>query len=101
MPRRKLERQKMLFPIHEPKPRPLPRLNQDQAAALIQKNWRLEDGSPIPSELADRWAGLFLHHLRYEPGPNWMTPKLRSRPDRPTAPRLYGFIGVETDWVRV
>lgn len=93
-------RQKMLFPIHHPKPRPAPKLDHDEVAELIRREYRRPDGSPISEVDADHWAGVFLHHLRFEPGPMWMPPRPRKRPERPTAERLRGFLGVETDWIR-
>lgn len=97
-PRR--ERQRLLFPLHDPKPRPLPKITEDEATELIGREWRKPDGQPIPEEQARHWAGVFLHHLRYEPTPMWMAPKLRRQPERPTAKRLREFLGIETDWLR-
>jgi hypothetical protein len=100
MPRHR-ERQRFLFPIHDPKPRPLPKVTEAEGAALIVRDWRQADGSPISADQAGHKVFLFLRHLKYEPGPLWMTPRLRKRPERPTARRLYGYLAVETDWVRV
>jgi hypothetical protein len=98
-PRR--ERQGLLFALHEPRPRPLPKLNEVEAAELICREWRKPDGQPVGEEQARHWATVFLHHLRYEPAPLWAPPKLRKRPDRPTAKRLNEFLAIETDWLRV
>jgi hypothetical protein len=97
-PRRR-ERQRLLFPLHDPKPRPLPKIDLDEATALICREWRLPDGQPILEETAWSWASDFLRHLRYEPGPLWSKPRLRRRPERPTAKRLNEFLSVETDWL--
>ena len=97
--RRHRERQRLFFPLHWPKPRPLPKITEDEAAALIVRGWRKADGSPIPIDQAGNWAFLCLRHLNYEPLPLWMEPRLRRRPERPTAKRLYEFLSVETDWI--
>jgi hypothetical protein len=84
----------------EPRPRPLPRITEEEAAAIIVGRWQHADGSPIPAEKARHWAFLFFLHIRHEPTPDWLPPRPRRRPERPTAVRLEGFLGLETDWVR-
>lgn len=94
---RKKDRQRFLFSIHWPKPKPLPKLNADQAADHIQRTWRLPDGSPIPLATAQHWASTALFHFAYERAPIGHPPKLRTRPERPTAHRIDSFLLVETD----
>jgi hypothetical protein len=93
-------RQRFLFPIHDPKPKPLPKVTEAEGAALIVRDWRKADGSPIPADQAGHQVFLFLRHLKYQPAPLWMEPRPRKRPERPTARRLYEFVAVETDWIR-
>jgi hypothetical protein len=94
MSRSKTERKR------DPRPRPLPRITEEEAAAIIVGRWRDADGSRIPAEKARHWAFLFFFHIRHEPTPDWLPPRLRKRPERPTAVRLEEFLGLETDWVR-
>jgi hypothetical protein len=87
-------------PHRAPRPRPLPRITEEEAAAIILHRWQRADGSPIPEEQARHWALLFAFHLKYEPTPDWLPPRARRRPERPTAERLEEFLGLETDWIR-
>lgn len=100
MRHRSKERQRLLFPIHWPKQRPLPKLDHDQIVALIRQEWRKPDSSIITDSEANHWTSSILHHLRFEPGPIWMPPKPRKRPERPTAERIRSFLSVETDWIK-
>lgn len=97
---RKRERQRMLFPIHYPKPRPLPKITEAQAAEIIRRDWRMPDGSAISQEQAEHWACTFIHYLKYEPGRISLGLRPRKRPERPTEKRMTEFLSVETDWVR-
>ena len=94
MSRSKTERKR------DPRPRPLPRITEEEAAAIIVGRWRDADGSRIPAEKARHWAFLFFFHIRHEPAPDWLPPRPRRRPERPTAVRLEEFLGLETDWER-
>jgi hypothetical protein len=87
-------------PRRAPRPRPLPRITDEEAAAIILSRWPRAEGSRISEEQAKHWAFLFLFHLKYEPTPNWLPPRARTRPERPTAERLEEFLGLETDWIR-
>ena len=84
----------------EPRPRPLPRITEEEAAAIIVGRWPHADGSPIPAEKARHWAFLCFFHIRHEPTPDWLPSRPRRRPERPTAVRLEEVLGLETDWVR-
>jgi hypothetical protein len=90
MSRSKTERKR------NPRPRPPPRITEE----VIVGRWQYTDGSPIPAERARHWAFLFFFHIRHEPTPDWLPPRPRKRPERPTAVRLEEFLGLETDWVR-
>src|SRR5947207_1131220 len=95
MSRRKDDRRR-----REPRPRPLPKITGAEAAAIIVHRWQRADGTPIPEDQAAHWAFLFLFHLKYEPTPDWLPPRSRTRPERPTAERREEFLALETDWVR-
>src|SRR5690242_14516857 len=84
----------------DPRPRPPRRITEEEAAAIIIGRWQYADGTPIREEQARRWAFLFLFHIRYQPTPDWLPPRPRTRPGRPTALRLEEFLGLETDWVQ-
>jgi hypothetical protein len=87
---------------HRPRrPRPLPKITEAEAAALICGRWRQADGTPIGEDRAARWTLLFFYHLRCEPTPDRLPPRPRTRPGRPTAERLEAFLALETDWVRI
>ena len=98
--RHRRERQRLLFPLHWPKPRPLPKLGHDQIVDLIQGEFKKLDGSAIDESEANHWTSSILHHLRFEPGPIWMPPRPRKRPEMATAVRVRSFLAVETDWIR-
>jgi hypothetical protein len=74
MSRSKTERKR------NPRPRPLPRITEEEAAAIIVGRWQHADGSPIPAEKARHWAFLFFFHIRHEPTPDWLPPRPRRRP---------------------
>ena len=93
-------RQRYIFPIRFPKPKPLPKLDHAEAATTIRLEWRRPDGTPITAADADHRASVFLHHLRFDPAPGWTPPKPRRRPERRTAERLRSFLTVETDRAR-
>ena len=99
MPRRR-ERQLLLFEItyRKSKPKRLPRINEDQAAEIIAKEWRMPDGTEISPGRAWEWGCLFFFCLTHERRPG-QPPMRKKRPERPTAERLLRFIRLETDWV--
>jgi hypothetical protein len=82
----------------EPIRKRVPRITEEEAAALIRRHWMKPDGTLISEEEARLWAWTFFLHLKYEPGS--MPPRPRTRPERPTAERLDRFTQLERDWVR-
>jgi hypothetical protein len=76
----------------------VPKITQEEAAALICRDWMKPDGTLLTDEEARVWAWTFFIHLAYEPGSR--PPKPRRRPERPTAERLDRFTLLERDWIR-
>jgi hypothetical protein len=70
----------------EPIRKRVPKITEEEAAALIRRNWMKPDGTPLSEGEARRWAWTFFLHLKYEPGSR--PPRLRTQPERPTAERL-------------
>jgi hypothetical protein len=74
------------------------RITLEEAAALIRRDCMKPDGM-LPSEKEARsWARTLFLHLTHEPGSR--PPRLRTRPERPTAERLDRFTQLERDWIR-
>jgi hypothetical protein len=82
----------------EPSRKRVPKITQEEAAALIRRDWMKPDGTFLTEEEACSWAWTFFLHLKYEPGSR--PPKPRTRPERATAERLDRFTQLERDWVR-
>ena len=57
------ERQRLLFPLRWPRPRPAPKLGHDQIVALIRDEWRKPDGTQIAEDEGAHRASSILHHL--------------------------------------
>jgi hypothetical protein len=76
----------------------VPKITQEEAAALIRRDWMNADGTHLTEVEARSWAWTFFLHLTYEPGSR--PPKPRARPERPTAERLDRFTQLERDWIR-
>jgi hypothetical protein len=81
----------------EPIRKGVPKISQEEAAALIRRDWMKPDGTILCEEEARLWAWTFFLHLTYEPGSR--PPKLRTRPERPTAERLDRFTQLERAWI--
>ena len=81
----------------EPIRKRVPKINEDQAAALIRRNWQNADGSELSEDQAQHWVHRWWVHLHWEPTMPPRNVSGRSAPRRSNSTISRGWNGTGCD----